>query len=355
MRKVLFPLLSLAILVFTSCDPDEQVQIKKVVDESPAEPYFYENGGYHLPGLGRMLFYDRQLSVNNSISCASCHKQAFAFGDNTSRSVGFDNGTTSRNSMSIQNISIHTPRLFWDGRESDLRTMILQPIVNHVEMGMPDIDQLVGKLSGLPYYTTLFKDAYGTPEITADRIALALITFISNIKSDSTVFDRSRNGGPRLSSLEKEGAQLFQSKYNCVRCHQVEQTTLSFYNGSIVGAPLSVGFANVGLDLNYSDNGLAMISGATTENGFFRIPSLRNVALTAPYMHDGRFETLEQVIDHYSEGIQLHPNLDPQLKTAVQNGGFQISDSEKMALVAFLHTLTDMRVITDPRFSDPFK
>jgi cytochrome c peroxidase len=306
-----------------------------------------------------VLFYDKQLSINNSVSCASCHKQAFAFADNAKLSRGFENRITSRNSMPIQNIGtplfgfgfqgdpIFFPQaLFWDGREHDLNALVLRPIVNHVEMGITDLDMLVEKLKKVPYYKDLFIEAFGSEEITTDRVGTAVAAFMRNITSRNTRFDQAMNGNGQLTPNELRGFALFFEKYDCNSCHQVQDP-----NGYIEAGT----FSNIGLDPVYTDNGVALVTKNQTDNGSFKIPSLRNVALTAPYMHDGRFKTLDEVLDHYSNGIANHPGLDNRLKDA--NGGpmrMNISKSEKEAIIAFLNSLTDYSMIHDPKFSNPF-
>jgi cytochrome c peroxidase len=249
--------------------------------------------------------------------------------------------------------------LFWDGRETNLELMVMRPVVNHVEMGITSLEQLVDKISTVPYYDDLFLKAYGSDEITAGKIAQALSLFLQSIRSDNTKFDQSlpsfdnsgfeTSPGVHLSGFELLGQKLFIEKYDCNSCHQVQSP-----HGYL--QPQAGTFSNIGLDAAYSDNGLGQVTRQETNNGMFKIPSLRNVALTAPYMHDGRFETLSDVIDHYSDGLANHPNLDHKLRDA--NGNplrMNISADEKHAIISFLSTLTDHEMISDPKFSDPFK
>ncbi len=296
--------------------------------------------------LGKVLFYDKQLSLNNSISCASCHKQNLAFADNVAFSTGFENVLTLRNSMPIQNLNSGGP-LFWDGREQSLSAMVMQPIKDHIEMGFDDIDELSNKLSGLPYYDDLFRDAFWNSEITPGNIAWALTSFVGSITSNNTKLDQLIRTGEGFSALEYQGLELFMTKYDCNSCHQV--TSPSGY--------LSAGvFANVGLEENYRDVGLMNVTKQEQDNGKFKIPSLRNVTLTAPYMHDGRFETLDEVMEHYSVGLANNKNLDTRLRDKSGNPlNPKITKFEKTALIAFLNTLTDHQMISDPRFSNPFK
>lgn len=306
--------------------------------------------------LGRVLFYDKNLSINNSVSCASCHKQAFAFADNVAFSAGFENRRTTRNSMPIQNLGgagfdgfdfQPVAPLFWDGREQNIFEMVLKPIVNHREMGISDLEEFTKKLSGIDYYKTAFNNLYGEKKVTLDRVSQALGVFVMNITSHNTRFDQMLSEGEGLNPLESAGMELFFGKYDCNACHQVQNPS----GYLLVGG----GFSNIGLDPVYEDTGLEQVSGKADDSGKFKIPSLRNVALTAPYMHDGRFQTLEEVIDHYSTGLTTNPNLDPRLRDAEGRPlDMQVSEQEKQAIIAFLHTLTDYSMISDPDFSDPF-
>jgi cytochrome c peroxidase len=356
-------------LVIQSCQSDDQLTSEVYLDLPEQTENYFTNTNNDIPTLGRVLFYDRQLSINNSVSCASCHKQEKAFADNVAFSKGFKGAVTTRNSMPIQNLQpffiggdfsnskvafdrgfgpgFPSVSLFWDGRENNLGTMVLRPIVNHVEMGVRDLDELAAKLQKIPYYQQLFEKAYGTNEVTSAKISEALSMFTMSITSRNTKFDRARMGLDQLSALEERGRQLFIEVYECNACHQTENPT---------GYVMAGTFANIGLQSEYDDNGVAKVTGNAMDAGRFKIPSLRNVELTGPYMHDGRFETLEEVIDHYSTGIQDHPNLDDRL---LDEGGepkiFNISEYDKKAIVAFLGSLTDREMITAKRFSNPFK
>ncbi len=312
--------------------------------------------------IGRVLFYDAHLSVNNAVACGSCHKQILGFADNAALSTGYENRLTRRNTPAIQNIlstgisfenqtagNGSSFELFWDGRENNLINMMLRPVSNHVEMGLEDISVLPGKLAGLSYYAPLFKAAYGDTAITTDRISQCLAMFSGAISSQHSRFDEFQNGNTTVfTAQEQQGMNLFITKYNCASCHHV---TMPGYGGGSMGAD----FKDIGLDNNYTDLGKGAITGFATDNGTFKVPSLRNVGLTAPYMHDGRFATLGDVIDHYSHGINASPNLDGNLKTNGQPMKMNISSDEKAALVAFLNTFTDYNIAVDPKFSNPFK
>lgn len=304
--------------------------------------------------LGRTLFYDQRLSGNNTTSCASCHKQEFGFGDPNRKSFGFQGGLTARHSMSLANARYYSRgRFFWDERASTLETQVLMPIQDGTEMGMT-LSALATKLAATDYYPALFQAAFGTPEITSDRISKALAQFVRALISTNSKLDRAfdANGNLNLAALtpqEQMGLRLFggigpggpQGPGNpgrtvgCNRCH----TTSAMVSDNV---------HNNGLDANTAaDQGAG--------NGRFKAPSLRNIVVTAPYMHDGRFDTLAQVIEFYNSGVQDHPNLDNRLEN--NNGQpvrLNLSQAEKDALAAFMNTLTDTTFLTDPRFSNPF-
>lgn len=354
----------LLITVFACKKMEDELNPKTVSLVLPKTPYDYSHfdfGGVDVfvginndvATLGRVLFYDTHLSINNTVSCGSCHKQSIAFSDNVTFSSGFENHKTLRNTLPIQNLSnigsfTGSPiSLFWDGRATFLPSMVLMPITNHVEMGMSNVDAIVDKVKSLSYYNDLFMNAYGTNQVDASKVGEALSSFVRSIFSGNTRFDRSNKNQTELNGLEHQGRLLFFNKYNCNSCHQTEQL-----NGYQTGGS----FVNIGLEENYTDKGLQNVTNITTDNGKFKIPNLRNITLTAPYMHDGRFASLSAVIDHYSHGIANSSALDTRLRSS--NGQpmrMNISEHEKTALIAFLNTLTDFAMITDIKYSNPFK
>jgi cytochrome c peroxidase len=373
-KGLLWGISLLFVHVMYSCEPELPNASDVYLDQDALKASYGVGAIDEVPALGRVLFYDKQMSINNSVSCASCHKQSLAFADDVPFSRGFENRLTTRNSMPIQNLignNLLSPGpvpldaffssqpLFWDGRETDLELMVMRPVVNHVEMGVTSLEQLEDKIKAIPYYRDLFVKAYGSEEITAKKAAHALSLFLQSIRSVNTKLDQSipfisgdgmvlRPGKP-LSGFEMLGQQLFIEKYDCNSCHQVQSP-----HGYL--QPEAGVFSNIGLDAAYADNGVGQATRQEINNGMFKIPSLRNVELTAPYMHDGRFETLSDVIDHYSEGMANHPNLDHKLKDAEGNPlRMNITENEKDALIAFLKTLTDHEMITDPKLSNPFK
>ncbi len=296
--------------------------------------------------LGRVLFYDKRLSVNDRVSCASCHQQAHGFADPDRLSRGFQDGETARHSMGLSNARYYARgRFFWDERAATLEDQVLMPIQDPVEMGM-DLTQLEAKLSATDYYPPLFEAAFGSPEIDRTRIARALAQFVRAMTSYRAKFDQAfAGGGPpdfagTFTAQELRGQQLFMGQggpmqgLGCVRCH----------GGN---AQISDNVHNTGLDAVTIDEGAG--------NARFKSPSLRNVEMRPPYMHDGRFATLEEVVEHYNSGVQAHPDLDPRLRD--RNGNplrLNLDPADKAALVAFLTTLTDFELMRDERFSDPF-
>ena len=300
----------------------------------------------HGATLGRVLFYDQSLSLNNSVSCASCHNQRFAFADGKDVSEGFEGRKTTRNSMSIVNPGLKN-NLFWDSRAHSVRAMSLEPVQNHIEMGMEDMDVLTQKLKQIDYYPELFNKAYGSTEISEEKISDAMSQFLVSMLSFDTKFDKGlENGFIEFSQLEKIGKEIFfSSETQCSGCHTgVNLGAADAFGGAY---QQSQGTANIGLDLNPTDQGRG--------NGKFKIPSLRNVGISAPYMHDGRFNSLEQVVEHYNSGIQNHPSLDSKFIEGNSVKRLNLTDTEKAGLVAFLHTLTDHSFTVDPKYSNPFK
>ncbi len=295
--------------------------------------------------LGRVLFYDKNLSMNNTISCASCHHQDKGFADGEVLSEGFEGGLTGRNSMGIVNINFQR-RFFWDQRANSIEDQVLMPIEHPIEMGMQLAD-LENKLTGLDYYKGLFIAAFGDELITSERIALALAQFLKAIRSYRSKYDKGMaNNFADFTPDEELGRQIyFSGEHSCVNCH----TTPNFGG---VNAKIN------GLEASPVDLGIGGLSGDADDMGKFKSVSLRNIELTAPYMHDGRFATLEEVIDFYSTDIQAHPYLDDHLAEDFVTGGtpkyFDFPDSVKVAYVAFLKTLTDWDLVDDIGYSNPF-
>lgn len=293
--------------------------------------------------LGKQLFFDKRLSINSRQSCADCHSpdQAFTDGRRTARGTEGKFGT--RNTPPLFNLAWKST-FFWDGHATSLRQQVLEPIQNPMEMDQP-LTNLVAKLAVTGNYPALFNAAFGSPEITAEKISLALENYLLTLTSFDSKFDRVLAGQEKFTPQEQRGFELFSTEYDprrkqfgadCFHCH---------------GGPLfqSQGFANNGLDSTFSDLGRAKVTGKASDIGKFAVPSLRNVALTAPYMHDGRFQTLDEVVEHYCTGVKRSATLDPNLARH-PDGGVPLNEADQKALVAFLETLTDEQFLSSRSF-----
>ncbi len=319
--------------------------------------------------LGRVLFYDKNLSEDRSISCASCHKQELAFSDDLALSDGVLNRKTSRNSLALGSVfsfreyygSMSSGRVpfFWDNRASTVQEQSKQTLANDLEMSM-EMHEVVERVKEQAFYYPLFKNAYRSADINEESVLDAISEFVNSIGTFNTKFDKAldnhfaKNGTfsnigsvdfSEFNNLENLGKELYVT--NCGSCH-----------GNVSGLP-GKRSANNGLDQDYSDPGMYEVTNLDRDRGLFKVPTLRNIAKTAPYMHDGRFQTLEEVIDHYSTGIQNFENLSPQLRENGQFNGppvaFNFNEEEKAALIAFFNTFTDEQFLVDEKFSDPFK
>lgn len=290
--------------------------------------------------LGKRLFDEKRLSVNDSQACASCHQSETGFSDSRRFSLGAEGQVGKRRSMPLINLAWQK-NFFWDGRAPTLRAQVLLPISDPHEMNEKP-ENVIKKLISDSSYSKDFEAAFGTPGITEQRLALALEQFLLTKVSQDSRFDQALKKLGELSETEKRGLQLFTTEHaperglrgaDCFHCH-----------GGMLFSDHD--FHDNGLTLDGNDLGRMIVTGSTTDRGKFKTPSLRNVALRAPYMHDGRFATLEEVVEHYNSGVQRRPNLDPNLAKHPESG-LGLTDQEKHELVAFLRTLTD------PSFSSP--
>jgi len=290
--------------------------------------------------LGRRLFYEKALSNDFSMSCATCHKQEHAFTDPRQFSVGTDGTVGTRNGMAIFNLA-WDGRFFWDGRSFSLEQQALLPVVDHAEM-RNTWPVVVERLSTHRRYPELFRRAFGSAGIDSLRVVQAIAQFERTLLSFDSRFDRFRYGGDStaLTVQEQRGMDLFFRSAHCGDCH--------------MGALLTDhSLRNNGLDLVHADLGLGAVTGNANHNGLFKTTSLRNIAVTGPYMHDGRFTTLEEVVDFYADDVRLgSPNLDNHMFPWMA-GQVQLSAQDRRDLVAFLHTLTDEGFLTNPAFADP--
>lgn len=317
-----------------------EVSVMTFLENTPADNPITNHGAT----LGRVLFHDTRLSANDSISCASCHLQANAFSDPRALSEGFNGGFTSRNAQALINLR-YGRRMFWDGRVNSLENLALIPVQDSLEMGS-ELTALIEELEETEFYPNLFENAFGSTEINQDGMEKAISQFLRSIISYQSKYDKGlENDFADFSTEENLGKTIFFNS-KCNQCH----FTVNFSNST----PL-----NNGLEINYSDPGFGAISGNIEDYGKFKAPTLRNVSLSAPYMHDGRFNTLLEVIEHYNSGVKAHPYLDDRLTVESEIGGtptqMNLTAAEKNALVAFLHTLTDESVVNDQRFSNPFE
>ncbi|MCA9050314.1 MAG: hypothetical protein KDA89_16375 [Planctomycetaceae bacterium] len=335
--------------------------------------------------LGRVLFYDRSLSVNGTISCASCHQQGKAFTDGRATSLGFNGQLGTRNSMSLVNLRYYrSGRMFWDERAATLEDQVLRPIEDPTEMGHR-LQNLIPQLQADPLYPPLFCAAFGDDRVTTERTAKALAQFVRSIVSFTSPYDKGRaavdsvyDDFPNFTAQQNLGKRMFLTRGGCAICHLApeeffthspRQTPVAATDS--VTSPLTPAFDAVlpgrqsafffvegpavnGIDGDpaVSDPGVGRSSGKDQDHGAFKVSSLRNVEVTGPYMHDGRFTTIDRVLEHYNWSVRPHPNLDPRLQDAVK--GIALPEREKTALTEFLHTLTDHNLLTNPIYSDPF-
>lgn len=311
--------------------------------------------------LGRMLFYEKKLSSDGTVSCSSCHQQQNAFTDGKQFSNGVNGELGDKNAMSLSNLHWQT-RFFWNGRSGSLENQAIQPIEDPREMNLP-IEEAIDRLQADDQYPELFENAFGTKVITEELIGRALSQFERTLISSNSKFDAWIRGEAEMTPEENLGMELFfthpDAKLqirggNCSDCH-VGFLTAGDRSGFS-------GFHNNGLDDQQTiDPGLFTVTQNPFDLGKFKAPSLRNIALTAPYMHDGRFQNLQEVLDHYNEHIQNNETLDVLILEAsneIIEGNQEIklylSEGEKKAIIAFLNTLTDEEFISNPDFSNPF-
>jgi len=292
--------------------------------------------------LGRKLFYEPMLSDDNSQSCGSCHKQEYGFAEPQQVSVGIDGSVGTRNAMALINLGWNPNGFFWDGRAATLEDLVFQPVTNPIEMNTtwPEVE---AKLNASEEYLELFAQAYGIEVIDSVHVSKAIAQFLRTLISANSKFDKYYNQQlTNLTDQEIRGLVLYNSEgADCFHCH------------GLGGLITDNKFRNNGLDTEFSaDEGRYLVTGVEADKGKFRVPTLRNIELTAPYMHDGRFFTLEEVVDQYSEHVQLSETVDP-LMELVGFGGAQLTEDEKQDLVAFLRTFTDEEFANNPDFSDP--
>ena len=368
MKKII---LSLSIImtfffILIACKKDTKTATDPV--DEPAKydntPYTFNSGSFPSPDiasdntlteqgvqLGRMLFYEKTLSKNNMISCASCHKQEFAFDDTSRFSIGVLGLKGKRQAMAIFNTAWHNNEFFWDGRAHLLRDQSLLPIQDTLEM-FETLPNVINKLANNPMYKVQFTKAFGSTEVTSEKISKALEQFMNSIVSNASKYDKYLAGSATLTPSEENGRKLFFQEYNqffpaqsgaeCSHCH----SGFNFTNND---------YMNNGLDTDASitDIGREKVTGISGDKAKFKVPSLRNIAISAPYMHDGRFKTLEEVVDHYNNGLKQSTYIDPALENT-RGTGLMLNAQQKTDLVNFLKTLTDYSLVNNPKYKSPF-
>jgi cytochrome c peroxidase len=299
--------------------------------------------------LGRHLFYEEALSGDNSMSCASCHMQQRAFTDGKAVSKGIDGIAGRRSAMPLFNLAFEE-KFFWDGRSLTLEEQALIPIEDPIELNA-DLDTVIMRLESRALYQRLFEEAFGSAEVTADRMAKAIAQFERTLISANSKFDKVMRlkDGTQFTPLEDQGRAMYFSEVgDCFHCHGAAET--SYLMGAF-GRDLQ--FANNGLKMQYQDEGRAEVTGKPSDVGKFKVPSVRNVEFSFPYMHDGSIPNLDSLVGFYNFGGHKHPNIDPNMKAAGEGRGW--TPQQRNALKAFLQTFTDYEFLQDTAYSNPFQ
>lgn len=303
--------------------------------------------------LGRMLFYDPILSSDSTISCASCHNPSYSFADNKKYSLGVGGAVGDIQSMALINLAWQK-KFFWNGRANSLEEQALGPINNPIEMHETS-ENVVRKLKSHPNYPKRFRSAFGTDDITPELIARAIAQFERTLISNGSKFDGYPERQTQIFTdvLEYEGFQVFfTERGQCFHCHGG--------GGTFLAHNLDTIFRNNGLltDAEMQGKGLYQVTGHIADQGKFKVPTLRNIEFTGPYMHNGKFTSLEEVVEFYSSGIKQNQNLDVNFTKNPdrldQYGGLGLTDREKMALVKFMKTFSDTSYLNNPAFKNPF-
>lgn len=354
MKKYIVLLNITLIIAFFSCTKDKEATPGSTASvDTPATSFFLAtpfgfpqiviptNNTLTVEGiaLGKKLFYDPMLSLDNTQSCGSCHNQKFAFTDSTLQfSKGITGEIGTRNSMPIMNLAWEK-KFFWDGGAATLEDQVIGPIENPIEMH-ETLPNVLRKLNNHAEYPRLFKRAFGTDSITTQLLMKAVAQFERTLISANSKYDKYIRGEANLTLDELKGKELFedQTKGDCFHCHSMGSTFTDFK------------FRNNGLDSIFKDAGRSRVTLSPLDLGKFKTPTLRNIELTAPYMHDGRFTNLEQVIDHYNTNFVQSPTLEADIALAKRG---RLNEVEKQQIIAFLKTLTDYEFINNPNFKKP--
>ncbi|MFT4759162.1 MAG: cytochrome c peroxidase [Paraglaciecola sp.] len=358
--KYLFIFL-LSTLFFIACSDDDTSEEVILIDETP---YNLEYGALPAPTLpadnpltiqgvqlGKMLFFEKLMSKDGTQACADCHRQPDGFSDSTRFSIGIEGLPGKRQAMPIFNMAYHSNEFFWDGRAELLRDQSLMPIQDPLEMN-ETLENVIAKLANEKMYRNQFTRVFGSEEITSVKMSLAMEQFMLSIVSYDSKYDQYLAGAAELTESEARGLALFETEYNpffpefsgadCAHCHG----GANFENDQYMNNGLDT-------DANFMDMGRENATEAAADRAKFKVPTLRNIAVTAPYMHDGRFQTLEEVVDHYNEGIQESSTVDPAILNTKDSGLF-LTDADKVDLVNFLKTLTDETFLGNEEYRSPF-
>ena len=361
--KFRFSILVLLAVIFSCSDEDNatspflngptyeptpyNLQIPQTLAEKLIDPVIPADNPLTVEGvaLGKRLFFDKLLSDDNTISCASCHSPQDAFTDTNQFSEGIDGLTGSRNSMPLFNLAWNfDEKFFWDGHKFSLEQQALEPVIQANELGNANWEAVESRLQNHPEYPELFRKAFKTTIISRILVTKAIAQFERILVSANSKFDKYTLGEETLTAQELDGLDIFMNEQrgDCFHCHGNPNNPLWTDNQ----------FHNNGLDATFTDLGLGEFTGDPNDNGKFKSPSLRNLVYTAPYMHDGRFDTLDEVINQYSEGLVNSPTVDALMKK-VDEGGVLLSTQDKANLKAFLLTLTDPSFVNNPDFRNP--
>jgi cytochrome c peroxidase len=359
-KKWTIVLLGLGAMLYLACKPDP-VETPAVYDPTPVsinlrdfpDPEFPADNKPTVAGvqLGRMLFYEKLLSKDGSQACADCHHQANGFSDSLQYSVGVSKMQGHRQAMAIINIGWHKSGMFWDGRVPSVRDQALKPIQDPLEMN-ETLNNAVAKIAAEKKYRDQFVRAFGTDVVTAERIGLAIEQFEFTMVSNNSKYDQFKRGTATLTESETRGLNLFFTEFDpngvrkgaeCFHCHN----TFNFSNDDYMNNGLDA-------DADQHDAGRMAVTGDMADKAKFKVPTLRNIAQTAPYMHDGRLKTLEEVVDHYNTGAKPSATIDFIMQYNLQPGGLHLSAQDKTDLIAFLKTLTDHEFLANTAYKSPF-
>lgn len=331
---------------YISIPTPNPLQIPELFEDNILNPVIPIDNPQTIEGikLGKKLFFDPILSGDNTQACADCHAPENAFTDIDRFSDGIDGNFGNRNSMPLFNLAWnYDEKFFWDGNTFSLEHQAFIPVSDPIEM-KSSWEEVEQKLQQHPEYSNLFNLAFGTSTIDSTLVTKAIAQFERTLISSNSKFDKFLLGEATLNVQEQNGFNVFmdEARGDCFHCHGSDKNPL--WTDNI--------FHNNGLDESFTDLGLGAVTGDPADNGKFKSPSLRNLEFTAPYMHDGRFATLDEVINHYSDGLKNSQTIDPLMKK-VAEGGVGLTNQDKADLKAFLLTLSDYEFVNNSAFTNP--